>query len=104
MPISFLDSSIFMVIRYANLVPVFFDTYSGTLGRSRFWILRYLQWYAAPIWFWRFFDICRNILYQSGISGQDAQSASVTCSVFFLSVGSVSQRKVASGRAAAEEG
>ena len=81
-PISFLDSSIFMVIRYANLVPVFFDTYSGTLGRSRFWILRYLQWYAAPIWFWRFFDICRNILYQSGISGQDAQSASVTCSVF----------------------
>ena len=85
-----------MVIRYANLVPVFFDTYSGTLGRSRFWILRYLQWYAAPIWFWRFFDICRNILYQSGISGQDAQSASVTCSVFFLSVGSVSQRKVAS--------
>ena len=103
-PISFLDSSIFMVIRYANLVPVFFDTYSGTLGRSRFWILRYLQWYAAPIWFWRFFDICRNILYQSGISGQDAQSASVTCSVFFLSAGSVSQRKVASGRAAAEEG
>ena len=76
-PISFLDSSIFMVIRYANLVPVFFDTYSGTLGRSRFWILRYLQWYAAPIWFWRFFDICRNILYQSNISGQDAQSASV---------------------------
>ena len=103
-PISFLYSSIFMVIRYANLVPVFFDTYSGTLGRSRFWILRYLQWYAAPIWFWRFFDICRNILYQSNISGQDAQSASVTCSVFFLSAGSVSQRKVASSRAAAEEG
>ena len=22
--------------------PVFFDIYSGTLGRSRFWILRYL--------------------------------------------------------------
>ena len=85
MPISFLDSSIFMVIRYANLVPVFFDTYSGTLGRSRFWILRYLQWYAAPIWFWRFFDICRNILYQSGISGQDAQSASVPR--MFFSVG-----------------
>ena len=73
MPISFLDSSIFMVIRWADPVSVFFDTY-------------------------------RNILYQSGISGQDAQSASVTCSVFFLSAGSVSQRKVASGRAAAEEG
>ena len=103
-PISFLYSSIFMVIRYANLVPVFFDTYSGTLGRSHFYVLRYLQWYAAPIWFWRFFGTYRNILYQSGISGQDAQFASVTCSVFFLSAGSVSQRKVASGRAAAEEG
>ena len=68
-----LYSSIFMVIRWADPVSVFFDTY-------------------------------RNILYQSDISGQDAQSASVTCSVFFLSVGSVSQRKVASGRAAAEEG
>ena len=51
-----------------------------------------------------FFDTYRNILYRSDISGQDAQSASVTCSVFFLSAGSVSQRKVASGRVAAEEG
>ena len=72
-PIWSLYSSIFMVIRWADPVSVFFDTY-------------------------------RNILYQSDISGQDAQSASVPCSVFFLSVGSVSQRKVASGRAAAEEG
>ena len=72
-PIWFLYSSVLMVVRWADLVPVFFDTY-------------------------------RNILYQSDISGQDAQSASVPCSVFFLSVGSVSQRKVASGRAAAEEG
>ena len=69
-----MDSSVLIVVHYADLVPGF---------------LRYLQ---------------RNILYQSDISGQDAQSASVTCSVFFLSVGSVSQRKVASGRAAAEEG
>jgi len=61
-----------MVIRCADLVPVFFDTY-------------------------------RNILYQSDISGQDAQSVSIP-RMFFLSVGSVSQRKVASGRAAAEEG
>ena len=73
MPIWFLYSSVLIVIRCADLIPVFFDTY-------------------------------RNILYQSDISGQDAQSASVPCSVFFLSVGSVSQRKVASGRAAAEEG
>ena len=71
-PIWFLYSSIFMVIRCADPVSVFFDTY-------------------------------RNILYQSDISGQDAQSASIP-RMFFLSAGSVSQRKVASGRAAAEEG
>ena len=64
-PIWSLYSSIFMVIHWADLVPVFFDTY-------------------------------RNILYRSDISEQDAQSASIPCSVFFLSVGSVSQRKVAS--------
>ena len=45
-PIWFLYSSIFMVIRCADPVSVFFDTY-------------------------------RNILYQSDISGQDAQSASI---------------------------
>ena len=50
-----------------------------------------------------FFGTYRNILYRSNISGQDAQSASVP-RMFFLSAGSVSQRKVASGRAAAEEG
>ena len=50
-----------------------------------------------------FFDTYRNILYQSDISGQDAQAASIPA-CFFLSAGSVSQRKVASGRAAAEEG
>ena len=37
-----LYSSIFIVIRWADLVSGFFGTYSGTLGRSRFWILRYL--------------------------------------------------------------
>ena len=68
-----LYAAVLRVERCADLVPVFFDIYSGTL-------------------------------HQSGISGQDAQSASVTSSVFFLSDGSVSQRKVASGRAAAEEG
>ena len=45
-PIWFLYSSVLMVVRCADLVPVFFDTY-------------------------------RNILYQSDISGQDAQSASI---------------------------
>ena len=44
-----------------------------------------------------FFDTYRNILYQSDISGQDAQSASVPCSVFFLSVGSVSQSQPEEG-------
>ena len=82
-------------------------------------MLRYSKWNVVPIWFLYssvlmvircddpvsvFFDTYRNILYQSDISGQDAQSASVPCSVFFLAAGSVSQKKVASGRAAAEEG
>ena len=79
MPIWFLDSSIFMAIRYADL-----QSGSG--------ILRYLWWYAVPIWLLDssifmvircadpvsvFFDTYRNILYQSDISGQDAQSASI---------------------------
>ena len=45
-PIWFLYSSVLMVVRWADPVSVFFDTY-------------------------------RNILYQSDISGQDAQSASI---------------------------
>ena len=88
MPISFLDSSIFMVIRWAD--PVLYS--------SIFIVIRWADLISV------FFGTYRNILYQSSISGQDAQSASVTCSVFFLSAGSVSQRKVASSRAAAEEG
>ena len=99
-PIWFLYSLIFMVQRYADLVPVFFDIYSGTLGRSgpvffdiysdtlgrsHFCILRCLQWYTSPIWSRGFFGTYRNILYQSGISGQDAQSASVPR--MFFSVG-----------------
>ena len=79
-PIWFLYSSVLMAIRYADL-----QSGSG--------ILRYLWWYAVPIWF----------LY-SGFFDVSLMFASVPCSVFFLSVGSVSQRKVASGRAAAEEG
>ena len=78
-------------------------------------MLRYSEWNVVPIWFLYssvlmvircadpvsvFFDTYRNILYQSDISGQDAQSASIP-RMFFLSDGSVSQRKMASGRAAA---
>ena len=40
-----------MVVRYADLISGFFGTYSDTLRRSGFWILRYLWWYATPIWF-----------------------------------------------------
>ena len=72
-----LYASVLDVERCADLVSVFFGTYGGTLGRSRFCILRYLQWYTAPIWFRGFFGIYRNILYHSDISGQDAQSASI---------------------------
>ena len=93
-----------------DLVLRFFGTYSGTLCRSGPCILRYLWCYARPIWslyssifmviHWAdlvpvFFDTYRNILYRSDISEQDAQSASIPA-CFFLSVGSVSQRKVAS--------
>ena len=84
-PTWFLYSSIFMVVRCADLVSVFFDIYSDTLGRSHFCILRCLQWYTSPIWSRGFFGTYRNILYQSGISGQDAQSASVPR--MFFSVG-----------------
>ena len=37
-----LYAAVLRVERYADLVPVFFDIYGGTLRRSRFWILRYL--------------------------------------------------------------
>ena len=60
--------------------------------RSGSGILRYLWWYAGPIWSLYssifmvircadpvsvFFNTYRNILYQSDISGQAAQSASI---------------------------
>ena len=113
-----LYAAVLRMERCADLVSVFFGTYGGTLCRSGPCILRYLWCYARPIWslyssifmviHWAdlvpvFFDTYRNILYRSDISEQDAQSASIPA-CFFLSVGSVSQRKVASGWAAAEEG
>ena len=48
-PIWFLYSSVLMVVRWADLVPVFFDIYGDTLGRSSPCILRYLWWYAVTI-------------------------------------------------------
>ena len=81
-PIWSLDSSIFIVVRYADLVSGFFDIYGDTLGRSRFCILRYLRWYAMPIWFLYssifiliryadlvsgFFDIYGGTLCRSGL-------------------------------------
>ena len=74
------------------LLSVCCGTQNGTLCRSGFCILRYLWWYAVPIWSLYssifmvircadpvsvFFDTYRNILYQSDISRQDAQSASI---------------------------
>ena len=50
-PIWFLYSSVLIVVRCADLVPVFFDIYGDTLGRSSSCILRYLLWYAVPILF-----------------------------------------------------
>lgn len=62
-----------------DLVLGFFGTYSGTLCRSAIWslyssIFMVVRWAdLVPV----FFDTYRNILYQSDISGQDAQSASI---------------------------
>ena len=45
-----LYAAVLRMERCADLVSVFFGTYSGTLGRSDPCILRYLWWYAGPIW------------------------------------------------------
>ena len=49
-PIWFLYSSVLIVVRWADLIPVFFDIYGGTLGRS------------GPV----FFDIYGDTLGRSG--------------------------------------
>ena len=51
-PIWFRDSSVFMLLRCADLGLGSFGTYAGTLGRSGAGILRYLCWYSVPIWVW----------------------------------------------------
>ena len=43
-----LYAAVLRMERCADLVSVFFGTYSGTLGRSGPCILRYLWWYAEP--------------------------------------------------------
>ena len=45
-----LYAAVLRMERYADLVSVFFGTYGGTLCRSNPCILRYLWWYAVPIW------------------------------------------------------
>ena len=80
MPIWFLVSSVFIVVRCANLVPGFFCIYSRTL---------------------------RQYSYTSTIPGQDAPRplpSPARVLSFFLSVGNVSQRERISVRAVAEEG
>ena len=89
--------------RCADLVSVFFGTYGGTLGRSGPWILRYLWWYAGPIPF-LYSSILIGIFCTSLTFQDRTPSPLPSPACFFLSVGSVSQRKVASGRAVAEEG
>ena len=79
-PIWFLDSSVFIVRRCADLIPRFFCIYSGTL-----------YWYS----------------YTSTIPGQDAPRplpSPARILSFFLPAGSVSQRERISVRAVAEEG
>ena len=49
-PIWSLYSSIFIVVRCADLVPVFFDIYGATLCQSRSCILWHLWCNAGPIW------------------------------------------------------
>ena len=88
MLISFLRSSIFMVIRYVDLVSVFFGTYSGTLRSSGHGDSSVL-----------IMILCSSLAFQDR-----TPSPLPSFVLFFLSAGSVSQRKVASGRAAAEEG
>ena len=76
------------VERCADLVPVFFDIYSDTLGRS--------DSGDSSVLIGIF---CTSLTFQDRTP---SPLPSPAC--FFLSAGSVSQRKVASGRAAAEEG
>ena len=77
------------MVRWADLISGFFGTYSGTLRPSG----------SGD------FSVLIGIVGTS-LAFQDRTPSPLPSPVlfFFLSAGSVSQRKVASGRAAAEEG
>ena len=60
-----LYAAVLRVERCADLVPVFFNIYSGTLGRSRFWILNIYSGTlgrSGPV----FFDVYSGTLGRSG--------------------------------------
>ena len=98
-----LYAAVLRMERCADLVSVFFGTYSGTLCRSSSCILRYLWWYAVPIPFLYSSILIR--IFCTSLTFQDRTPSplpSLAC--FFLSVGSVSQRKVASLRAGTPSG
>ena len=48
-PIWFLDSSVLIVVCWADLGLGFFSTYTATLRQFSFWTLRYLYCYSMPI-------------------------------------------------------
>ena len=94
-PIWFWDSSVLMVVRCDDLVSGFFDIYDGTLCRSGPCILRYLWWYAVPILF--LYSSILIGIFCTSLTFQDRPPSPLPSpACFFLSVGSVSQRKVAS--------
>ena len=66
-------------------------------------MLRYSEWNVVPIWF-LYSSILIGIFCTSLTFQDRTPSPLPSPACFFLSVGSVSQRKVTSGRAAAEEG
>ena len=108
-----LYAAVLRMERCADLFPVFFDIYGDTLCRSAiwFWDSSVLMVVCCANLAPGFFDIYDVMLCWSAIWFLDSGSfdislmfASVPCSVFFLSVGSVSQRKVASVRAGTPSG
>ena len=85
-----LYAAVLRMERCADLVSVFFGTYGGTLCRSAICSL-----YSSIL----IGIFCTSLTFQDRTPSPFPSPA-----CFFLSVGSVSQRKVASGRAAAEKG
>ena len=80
-PIWFLYSSIFIVIRYADLVPIFFDIYGGMLCWPASWDSSGLMMERCadllPEFFIAYSETTRRHSFTSTTSGQDAKSASI---------------------------